>query len=160
MPYLRNPFTLRTIPTHRPPSPPGVREAPWVEPEKSYSFNCDSQPEWVGQRLCRHAETFAFDVVAYATVGQHCQVVLRINKGRAQAWTARDVAERWMRLFSVPLLVRRFLRREVLSEREQQTVQRLTAIWRRKLMDERWLAKSLNRESPVRLVPTLVDFSL
>lgn len=157
MPYFHHRFILQSVPIHPPHSSSCVREAPLAETGKQYLLNCDSQPDWVGQRLLRHGEVFAFDVIAYATVGQHCHLVLRRNKAQAQAWTAQEVAERWLRLFPVPLLVRRFLRNEVLSEKERQTVLRLTAIWRRKLMDERWLVRSLNLESPVRLVPALSD---
>lgn len=155
MPHLRNPFKLEAVPIQRRPPSLGVREASLTGTGNSYSLNCDSQPDSVEQRLRRHAEVFAFDIIAYATVGQHCHAVLRLNKQRALAWTAEDVAERWMRLFSVPPLVRRFLRKEALNETEQQMALKLTAMWRRKLMDERWLTRSLNRQSPVRIVPTL-----
>lgn len=152
MSHLRNPFTLEAVPTHRNHPCRGVREAPLAGTPAVCSLNCDSQSDSVEHRLLRHAEVFAFDMVAYATVGQHCHAVLRLNERRALAWSTQDVAERWIRLFRAPRLVRRFLRKETLTEMEQQTVVRLTTIWRRKLMDERWLARSLNRESPVRIV--------
>lgn len=155
MPHLRNPFILEAVPIQRRRPSLGVRETPLTGIAESYSLNCDSQPESAEQILLRHEQTFAFDIVAYSTVGEQCHVVLRLNKPRALAWTAQDVAERWMRLFGVPPLVRRFLRKETLTEVEQQAVLRLATVWRQKLMDERCLARSLNRTSQIRIVPTL-----
>lgn len=73
--------------------------------------------EWVVERLAILVEVFAIDLCAYAVMSNHYHVVLKVDRERAADWSDREVAERWMQLFSGHLLVKRWLRDEA-SEAE------------------------------------------
>lgn len=63
--------------------------------------------EWVVERLAILVEVFAIDLCAYAVMSNHYHVVLKVDRERAADWPDREVAERWMQLFSGNLLVKR-----------------------------------------------------
>ena len=65
--------------------------------------------QWVVDRLAMLAEVFAIDLCAYAVMSNHYHLVLRINQQKALSWSDQEVAERWMQLFSGPLIVKRIL---------------------------------------------------
>ena len=54
---------------------------------------------WVCDRLMLLADLFAIEVAAYSVMSNHLHVVLRTSPTRAEAWSAREVARRWLRLF-------------------------------------------------------------
>ncbi len=53
--------------------------------------------QWIQDRLRVLAETFAVDVAAYAVLSNHLHIVVRTMPGRAQQWSDREVAARWLR---------------------------------------------------------------
>jgi hypothetical protein len=57
--------------------------------------------QWIEDRLIELANVFAAGVYAYAVMSNHVHVVIRIDPDVAAAWTADEVAERWLRLFPV-----------------------------------------------------------
>ena len=65
--------------------------------------------QWVVDRLAVLGEVFAIDLCAYAVMSNHYHVVVRLNQKQAEAWSDTEVAERWIRLFSGPLIVKRWL---------------------------------------------------
>ena len=99
--------------------------------------------QWVVERLAVLTEVFAIDLCAYAVMSNHYHVVLRINQQKALSWTDKAVAERWMQLFSGPLLVRRWLKGET-EEAESQKAQEIVGLWRERLFDLGWFMKCLN----------------
>jgi hypothetical protein len=52
---------------------------------------------------------FAIDVASYAVMSNHYHIVMRVDVERAKNWSVEEVLERWLRLFSGPLLVQRYL---------------------------------------------------
>ncbi|WP_175488206.1 hypothetical protein [Oryzisolibacter propanilivorax] len=50
------------------------------------------------------AHIFAIDVAAFAVMGNHYHVMLRIDHERAARWSADEVLQRWTQLFTGPLL--------------------------------------------------------
>lgn len=99
--------------------------------------------QWVVERLAVLAEVFAIDLCAYAVMSNHYHLVLRINQQKAQLWTDKEVAERWMQLFSGPLLVRRWLKGET-GEVEALKAREIVGGWRERLFDLGWFMKCLN----------------
>ncbi len=71
--------------------------------------------QWVVDRLAVLAKVFAIDLCAYAVMSNHYHVVLRINRNKALSWTDEEVAERWMKLFSGPLIVKRWVKGVVVN---------------------------------------------
>lgn len=99
--------------------------------------------QWVVDRLATLVDIFAIDLCAYAVMSNHYHVVLRVDQTRADSWTLREVAERWMRLFSGPLLVKRWLRNET-GEAEAPKAMEIVEEWRLRLYDLGWLMRCLN----------------
>ena len=91
--------------------------------------------QWVVERLALLVDVFAVDLCAYAVMSNHYHVVLRVDRERAAGWSDKAVAERWMRLFSAPLLVQRWLRGET---GEADTLKALESVaqWRERLVYE------------------------
>ena len=58
--------------------------------------------EWVETRLLELAGVFSIDVCAYAVMSNHTDLVLQVDRILAQAWSLREVVERWDRLFAGP----------------------------------------------------------
>lgn len=99
--------------------------------------------QWVVERLAILVEVFAIDLCAYAVMSNHYHVVLKVDRDRAAGWSYREVAERWMKLFSGHLLVKRWLRDET-SEAETLKALEMVADWRERLFDLGWFMKCLN----------------
>jgi REP element-mobilizing transposase RayT len=59
----------------------------------------DHRRDWIRDRLRELAGIFAIDVCGYAVLSNHLHVVLWTEPARAGAWSRREVARRWLRLF-------------------------------------------------------------
>src|SRR5690625_3175352 len=87
---------------------------------------------------------FAIDVAAYAVMSNHYHVVVRINHEAAETWARDEVIERWRRLFTGPLLVKRYCEGDCLSKPELEVLDEIVAEWRNRLMDISWFMRCLN----------------
>jgi REP element-mobilizing transposase RayT len=58
--------------------------------------------QWVEDRLREHGEVFAVSIWGYAVMSNHLHVVVQTLPEVASAWSALEVAERWVRLFPRP----------------------------------------------------------
>jgi hypothetical protein len=72
--------------------------------------------QWILDRLTLLTETFAIDRCAYALLSNHYLLVVRIDAGRAKQWSAREIIERWTRLYAGSAFAQAFLRGEPLTE--------------------------------------------
>jgi REP element-mobilizing transposase RayT len=68
--------------------------------------------QWVIDRLAFLSEIFAIEVCAYAVMANHYHLVVRIDREAADAWSDKQVIERWQQLFSLPVMVARFHMKE------------------------------------------------
>ena len=112
--------------------------------EDSYSGRSfEHRRQWVVERLARLVDVFAIDLCAYAVMSNHYHLVLRINERCLAAWSDREVASRWLMLFTGPPLVRRWLAGEV-DRAEESAALEIVARWRTRLGDLGWFMKCLN----------------
>jgi putative transposase len=109
---------------------------------KDYSH----RKQWVIDRLAVLSEIFAIEVCAYAVMANHYHVIVRIDREAAEAWTDKEIIERWQQLFSLPILVARSQAGDRLSEAEQDVVRELIAHWRARLHDLSWFMRCLNED--------------
>ena len=56
--------------------------------------------EWIKSRIRELASVFAVEVSAYAIMSNHFHIILRTRPDMAEDWPDREVAERWLKLFS------------------------------------------------------------
>jgi len=106
--------------------------------------NYEHRKRWVIDRLRELAGIFAIDICAYAVMSNHYHLVLRVDEKKAESWPLEKVTERWERLFSLPLLVARYLRGETTTKAENKEAERLIETWRERLTDISWFMRSLN----------------
>jgi len=99
---------------------------------------------WFLQRLKQLGEVFAIDIAAYAVMSNHYHLVLHVDAERAKGWTQDEVAERWLRLYRGPELVRRYVLGEVLVEAEKAAVSQIVERWRKRLYNISWFMSCLN----------------
>jgi REP element-mobilizing transposase RayT len=106
--------------------------------------NYEHRREWIANKIKALAEVFAIDVAAYAVMSNHYHIVLRVDQEGAQRWNALEVIERWSELFSLPVLVSRFLKGECTTSAELKAVDEIIEKWRDRLHDISWFMRLLN----------------
>ena len=77
-------------------------------------------------------------------MSNHYHIVIRINQDQAVAWSDREVAKRWMQIFTGPLLMHRHMAGIDLSVLELEQVAELLATWRKRLCDISWFMRCIN----------------
>ena len=112
------------------------------DPVSGKSF--EHRKQLILDRLALLNEIFAIDLCAYALMSNHYHLVLRLAPARAQAWTDRDVVERWRRLYAGPPCVARFLDHAALDTAEEALLADCIQRWRHRLTDLSWFMRCLN----------------
>ena len=107
---------------------------------KSYEHRRD----WLELTLRRTADIFAIKLCSYAVMSNHYHVVLHVRPEIANAWSEREVVERWSRLFCGTLFSQRFIAGEPLSEQQWAVLRRDIKCWRNRLMDISWFMRIVN----------------
>ncbi|MCG8002258.1 MAG: transposase [Candidatus Thiodiazotropha lotti] len=107
---------------------------------KSY----EHRRQWIVDRMKLLAEIFAIDICAYAVMSNHYHVILHVDTQTATSWSEQQVIDRWQHLFSLPVIVQRYLARESLSRVERDAVTELTTKWRMRLQEISWFMRCLN----------------
>lgn len=105
--------------------------------------NYTHRKAWVVDRLSELNQIFAIDVCAYAIMSNHYHLVLRVNQEAVETWSNKEVITRWNRLFSLPVLIQRYLKDETKTA-EVVEVEKVINLWRNRLMDISWFMRSLN----------------
>ena len=107
-------------------------------------FNFEHRRQWIMDRVKRVCSVFAVDLCAYAIMSNHYHIVVKINTARVADWTDEEVAQRWLQIFSGPLLIHQYLAGTDLTEFQLQDVAELIATWRERLVDLSWLMRCIN----------------
>lgn len=112
------------------------------DPVSGRSF--DHRKQLILERLKVLTDVFAIDLCAYALMGNHYHLVVRLLPDRASAWTDREVIERWRRLYVGPPCVAQYLDGGSLAATESALVADCIARWRTRLVDLSWFMRCLN----------------
>lgn len=112
------------------------------DPVSGRSF--DHRKQLILERLRVLTDVFAIDLCAYALMGNHYHLVVRLVPDRASAWTDREVIERWRRLYAGPPCVAQYLDGKPLAAVESSLVVDCIARWRNRLADLSWFMRCLN----------------
>jgi REP element-mobilizing transposase RayT len=59
----------------------------------------EHRKQWIEDRLQTLAEITSVQCAGFAVMDNHLHVLVRLDSARTATWTAREVAERWARLF-------------------------------------------------------------
>ena len=121
-----------------------VRRAYLCGDDQLTGRNFDHRKTWILERLRLLSEVFAIDLCAYAVMSNHYHLVVRLDPERTQAWSDREIVERWTQLFSGPDCVPRYLSGAPLSDGEHALITTLLPVWRARLSDLSWFMRCLN----------------
>jgi hypothetical protein len=106
--------------------------------------NYEHRRQWIVDRIKQLTDIFAIDSCAYSVLQNHYHVILHVDTERATDWSELEVIERWERLFSLPVIVQRYLAKEAITQAERDTVSELLTKWRIRLHDISWFMRCLN----------------
>jgi REP element-mobilizing transposase RayT len=107
---------------------------------KSY----EHRRQWIADRMKQLADIFAIDICSYAVLSNHYHVILHVDTQLAAEWSDQEVIERWGQLFSLPVIVQRYLAKEPITQAESDTVSELLTKWRNRLYDISWFMRCIN----------------
>jgi REP element-mobilizing transposase RayT len=107
---------------------------------KSY----EHRRQWIVDRMKQLADIFAIDICSYAVLSNHYHVILHVDTQLAAEWSDQEVIERWGQLFSLPVIVQRYLAKEPITQAESDTVSELLTKWRNRLYDISWFMRCIN----------------
>lgn len=121
-----------------------VRRAYWCGEDPLTGKSFAHRRQWILARLKLLTETFVIDLCAYALMSNHHHLVVRMAPERVKSWTAREIVERWVGLFSGPDLVQRYLKHESLADPERANLDARIGQWASRLSDLSWFMRCLN----------------
>ena len=106
--------------------------------------NYDHRRAWVERLLLKLSTVFAIDVAAFAVMSNHLHVVLRIDIDTVNAWSDRDVVEKWHQLFKGNDLTQQFSKGELVESHQIAKLKHFIALYRSRLCDISWFMRCLN----------------
>jgi REP element-mobilizing transposase RayT len=121
-----------------------VRRAFLCGRDSASGFDFEHRRQWIVDRIKLLCSVFAVDLCAYAIMGNHYHIVIRIDADHVKSWSDEEVAKRWMQVFSGPRLMHQYLGNADLTETELEWVAELFATWRNRLSDLSWFMRCLN----------------
>lgn len=74
----------------------------------------------------------------------HYHIILHVDSKCAAGWSELEVIERWERIFSLPVIVRRYMAKEAINQAERDSVSELLTKWRTRLHDISWFMRCIN----------------
>jgi hypothetical protein len=104
-----------------------------VDPHTGKSY--EHRRQWIVDRMKLLVDIFAIDICSFAVLHNHYHVILHVDTQLAVGWSDHEVIERWERIFSLPVMVQRYLAREAITQAERDTVCELLIKWRKRLHD-------------------------
>ena len=121
-----------------------VRRAFLCGDDKYSGENYDHRRSWVETLLLKLSTVFAIDVAAFAVMSNHLHVVLRIDVDTVNAWSDREVLEKWHQLFKGNNLTQQFVKGELVQTQQVTQLKHLIATYRSRLCDISWFMRCLN----------------
>ena len=121
-----------------------VRRAFLCGKDSHTGFDFEHRRQWIVDRIKLLCSVFAVDLCAYAIMSGHYHVVIRIDVDEVKQWSDTEVARRWMKIFSGPLLMHQYLDNADLTGPELEYVADLFVTWRNRLCDLSWFMRCLN----------------
>ena len=121
-----------------------VRRAFLCADDQYSGENYDHRRSWLEELFLKIASVFAIDIAAFAVMSNHLHVVLRIDAEKANAWSDKEIIERWHQIFKGTDLTHKFLKDNLLEEHQMAHLKHLIATYRSRLCDISWFMRCLN----------------
>ena len=107
---------------------------------KSY----EHRRQQIEEDLLKLASVFFIDVAAFAVMSNHYHLVLFVDQEECKSASAKDIVERWHKLYAGFDISQRYLKGEFLEPHELEQLDTLIQTWRKRLQDISWFMKVLN----------------
>ncbi len=107
---------------------------------KSYEHRRD----WIEHKIQSLTRSYCIDVCAYAVMSNHYHLVLHVNRDKALGLTLNEVVEHWSHDHKLPVLIQRWLRKELKTPAEEDKCLEIIEVWRERLWSLSWFMKELN----------------
>ncbi len=121
-----------------------VRRAFLCGKDSRTGFDFNHRRQWIVDRITMLATVFAVDLCAYAIMSNHYHIVFKIDVDRVRQWSDKEVAKRWLQIFTGPMLMHQYLANVDLSEAELSCVTDIFSTWRHRLSDISWFMRCIN----------------
>lgn len=121
-----------------------VRRAFLCGYDKASRKNFDHRKQWILDRIKELSSVFAIDVCAYAIMSNHFHLVLHVDTERVRQWSSDEVIERWLNLYTGPVVAHRYQAGVALTQSEQDALGSWVETWRSRLSDLSWYMRCLN----------------
>ena len=108
------------------------------------NISYEHRKSWVEKRLLFLSKVFAIEICAYAVMSNHVHIILCVNKNAALSWSINTVLKQWHKMHKGTFLTQKYMKGEVLSERELETVKSTAEVYRKRLFDISWFMRNLN----------------
>ena len=112
--------------------------------DRETNTDYEHRKQWIVDRLQLLSSLFSINLCSYAVMSNHYHLVVHIEPERSEAWSNKEVAQRWTTLYQGPILVQQWLSGALLNKAQQQTVDDIITIWRERLSSLSWFMKCLN----------------
>lgn len=121
-----------------------VRRAFLCGKDDQTGFDFEHRRQWIVDRIKLLCSAFSVDLCAYAVMSNHYHLVVKITADATIHWSDEEVVERWLQIFTGPMLIHRYQAGVELTGGERKCVADLIATWRERLADLSWFMRCLN----------------
>ncbi|HKJ16176.1 MAG TPA: hypothetical protein VJ984_02355 [Xanthomonadales bacterium] len=112
--------------------------------DQKTGYDFEHRRQWIVDRMLLLGEVFTIDICAYAVMSNHYHVVLHVDAHHAKSLSDGDVAARWLRIFTGPPWVRRWVYGVTIDAHEQRLLDQWLNMVRSRLCDISWFMRCLN----------------
>jgi len=113
-----------------------------VDPYNQASY--EHRRQWMVDRIRFLSSVFSIDIAAYAVMSNHYHLVIYVDESEANAWSDKEVCQRWCQLYHSQPLVERLLADNCSCQAEVDKAQEIVTKWRMRLADLSWFMRNLN----------------
>lgn len=121
-----------------------VRRAFLCGEDRQTGHNYQHRRQWVVDRLIQLQSCFTIELCAYAVMSNHYHLVLCVNQKQAEKLTDKEIATRWLNVYSAPPIINRWITAGTMSKAETKLVNSIVGEWRERLSSISWFMKGLN----------------
>ena len=121
-----------------------VRRAFLCGKDSQTGYDFEHRRQWIIRRIKLLCSVFAIDLCAYAIMSNHYHIVVRINSEQVAELSDEEVAERWLQVFTGPVLMHQYLGNADLTGTEYKQITELFTTWRKRLCDLSWFMRCIN----------------
>jgi len=121
-----------------------VRRAFLCGEDKFSGRSFEHRREWLIDRIRYLTDVFSIEVCAYSIMSNHYHLVLYVNEEEIKKCSNHQICERWSKIYSLPPIVVRWQKGELISDIQEEAALSVIAEWRKRLSSISWFMRCLN----------------